>query len=80
MLPTQQLGGLSPWPPDAGLMDRMDDLAHKGSVGATLGSSLSGGGSLLRIECVELAHPCCGEPSAGKLGYNVSLEEFTIEP
>lgn len=30
MLPAQQLGAINPWPPDTGLLDRMDDLAHKG--------------------------------------------------
>lgn len=30
MLPAQQLAPISPWPPDANLLDRMDDLAHKG--------------------------------------------------
>lgn len=29
MLPAQQLPPISPWPPDA-VLDRMDDLAHKG--------------------------------------------------
>lgn len=29
MLPAQQLAA-SPWPPDGGLLERMDDLAHKG--------------------------------------------------
>ncbi|KAF9424406.1 hypothetical protein HW555_000545, partial [Spodoptera exigua] len=31
MLPAQQLPPISPWPPDGNLLDRMDDLAHKGS-------------------------------------------------
>lgn len=29
MLPAQQLAPISPWPPD-GVLDRMDDLVHKG--------------------------------------------------
>lgn len=30
MLPAQQLAPMTPWPPDGNLLDRMDDLAHKG--------------------------------------------------
>jgi hypothetical protein len=30
MLPAQQLAPIAPWPPDGNLLDRMDDLAHKG--------------------------------------------------
>ncbi|KAG6440345.1 hypothetical protein O3G_MSEX001192 [Manduca sexta] len=53
MLPAQQLAPISPWPPDGNLLDRMDDLAHKG--GRPLPDST-------RQKIVELAHsgarPC----------------------
>ncbi|KAJ8728668.1 hypothetical protein PYW07_006364 [Mythimna separata] len=53
MLPAQQLPPISPWPPDGNLLDRMDDLAHKG--GRPLPDST-------RQKIVELAHsgarPC----------------------
>ncbi|XP_041969579.1 paired box protein Pax-6-like [Aricia agestis] len=55
MLPAQQLAPISPWPPDANLLDRMDDLAHKGKGGRPLPDST-------RQKIVELAHsgarPC----------------------
>lgn len=38
MLPAQQLGAINPWPPDTGLLDRMDDLAHKGILFRIRGS------------------------------------------
>ncbi|CAH0719051.1 unnamed protein product, partial [Brenthis ino] len=54
MLPAQQLAPISPWPPD-GMLDRMDDLAHKGKGGRPLPDST-------RQKIVELAHsgarPC----------------------
>ncbi|XP_069362342.1 paired box protein Pax-6-like isoform X2 [Maniola hyperantus] len=54
MLPAQQLAPISPWPPDA-MLDRMDDLAHKGKGGRPLPDST-------RQKIVELAHsgarPC----------------------
>ncbi|XP_077290335.1 paired box protein Pax-6-like [Arctopsyche grandis] len=66
MLPAQQLGGINPWPPDTGLLDRMDDLAHKGHSGVNqLGGVFVGGRPLpdsTRQKIVELAHsgarPC----------------------
>ncbi|KAJ8720939.1 hypothetical protein PYW08_006404 [Mythimna loreyi] len=66
MLPAQQLPPISPWPPDANLLDRMDDLAHKGHSGVNqLGGVFVGGRPLpdsTRQKIVELAHsgarPC----------------------
>ncbi|KAI8440911.1 hypothetical protein MSG28_009209 [Choristoneura fumiferana] len=65
MLPAQQLPPISPWPPDA-VLDRMDDLAHKGHSGVNqLGGVFVGGRPLpdsTRQKIVELAHsgarPC----------------------
>ncbi|XP_048481246.1 paired box protein Pax-6 [Plutella xylostella] len=65
MLPTQQLPPITPWPPDA-MLDRMDDLAHKGHSGVNqLGGVFVGGRPLpdsTRQKIVELAHsgarPC----------------------
>ncbi|XP_072945713.1 paired box protein Pax-6-like [Epargyreus clarus] len=68
MLPAQQLPPISPWPPDANLLDRMDDLAHKGKGHSgvnQLGGVFVGGRPLpdsTRQKIVELAHsgarPC----------------------
>ncbi|XP_026751558.2 paired box protein Pax-6-like isoform X1 [Galleria mellonella] len=66
MLPAQQLAPISPWPPDTNLLDRMDDLAHKGHSGVNqLGGVFVGGRPLpdsTRQKIVELAHsgarPC----------------------
>ncbi|KAG6440346.1 hypothetical protein O3G_MSEX001192 [Manduca sexta] len=66
MLPAQQLAPISPWPPDGNLLDRMDDLAHKGHSGVNqLGGVFVGGRPLpdsTRQKIVELAHsgarPC----------------------
>ncbi|XP_061717298.1 paired box protein Pax-6-like isoform X1 [Cydia pomonella] len=67
MLPAQQLPPISPWPPD-GVLDRMDDLAHKGKGHSgvnQLGGVFVGGRPLpdsTRQKIVELAHsgarPC----------------------
>ncbi|CAG4976226.1 unnamed protein product [Colias eurytheme] len=65
MLPAQQITPISPWPPDQ-LLDRMDDLAHKGHSGVNqLGGVFVGGRPLpdsTRQKIVELAHsgarPC----------------------
>ncbi|XP_028170873.1 paired box protein Pax-6-like [Ostrinia furnacalis] len=66
MLPAQQLPPITPWPPDGSLLDRMDDLAHKGHSGVNqLGGVFVGGRPLpdsTRQKIVELAHsgarPC----------------------
>nr|XP_021204410.1 paired box protein Pax-6 isoform X1 [Bombyx mori] len=66
MLPAQQLAPISPWPPDGNLLDRMDDIAHKGHSGVNqLGGVFVGGRPLpdsTRQKIVELAHsgarPC----------------------
>ncbi|XP_053616099.1 paired box protein Pax-6-like isoform X2 [Plodia interpunctella] len=66
MMPAQQLAPISPWPPDGNLLDRMDDLAHKGHSGVNqLGGVFVGGRPLpdsTRQKIVELAHsgarPC----------------------
>ncbi|XP_047508309.1 paired box protein Pax-6-like isoform X1 [Pieris napi] len=66
MLPAQQITPISPWPPDTNLLDRMDDLAHKGHSGVNqLGGVFVGGRPLpdsTRQKIVELAHsgarPC----------------------
>ncbi|KAL4713393.1 hypothetical protein ACJJTC_010378 [Scirpophaga incertulas] len=65
MLPAQQLAPIAPWP-DGNLLDRMDDLAHKGHSGVNqLGGVFVGGRPLpdsTRQKIVELAHsgarPC----------------------
>ncbi|CAH2087907.1 unnamed protein product [Euphydryas editha] len=67
MLPAQQLAPITPWPPDA-MLDRMDDLAHKGKGHSgvnQLGGVFVGGRPLpdsTRQKIVELAHsgarPC----------------------